>query len=163
MQVKPGIYQAKVLQIGFNQLSAGRPPLVQIEVALGTEWRDGAWVKLCADNAECPIFVCEKWLHKSNGDISDFNWKAMQEATGWDGVDFDSLQNLNVSKLYIQVTIELNKDNYLESTWINKISATPKSGQRKEVKKLPSADLKRWSSKPAASADLQINEDSIPF
>lgn len=168
MSIVPGIYQAKGIQIGFKPITNQQYPVCQVECYLGRHWKDGKWEATCAPKSEPPKFVCEKFLFKSNGEVSDFNVKVFQEVFGWDCESFATLEAIDISKTYFNVTIALNDDGYLEAQFINPRNDAPSMGKPKEVKKMGSAALSKFRIKPAESdlsysGEVPISESDVPF
>lgn len=162
MNLRPGQYQALGMAIGHKFLDSG-VPVTQVDMLMGRVWVNGAWVKLVTPER----FVGEWFLYKSDGAPSDHRWQMFQQVLGWDGVDLETLQSLDVSKKYFNVTLAMDKDNkYLQATFINKLG-DPISAARK-LEKAPADALRRFSSRgvvpPAAQSEPpELAEENVPF
>lgn len=160
MDIQEGTYQCRGIQFGYRILNNGNP-VIQIEVYLGTKWDGKSFVKIVAENNDLPTFVGEVLPYKSDGSVSDFRWKNLQEVFGWAGDTLESLVAMDISKKMMQMTIGKNDKGYLCMEWLNKFGDTPKSGMKK-IEKGNIAELKRFTARGPASQPLAFNGDIPP-
>lgn len=158
MSFQPGQYQALGVEIGHKFLPSGAP-VTQVHMLLGRIWApiDQKWVKLATPQP----FTGEWFLYKSSGEVSDHRWKMFQDVLGWDGVDLASLQQLDISKKYFNVTLAKKEGSqYVEASWINPLG-DPVFGAKK-VEKAPLDRLKAFGVRGAPAA-ADVPPDNIPF
>ncbi len=162
MNLRAGQYQALGVGIG-HKFTPNGAPVTQVEMLLGRAWTDGKWVKIMP--APEP-FVGEWFLYKQNGEPSDHRWKMFQDVLGWDGVDLATLQALDISQKYFNVTLVMDKDNkYLQASFINPLG-DPLQGSKK-IEKAPVDALRAFSARAmapkTAAGSGEMAEDNVPF
>ena len=147
----------------------GNSPLIQINAVFGTKWVNGAWEKIVAPFE----MTCGFWPYKADGTPSDFVWKSLQEALGWQGDDLGQLEEIGAKwtdqkGALFQIRTTLEKG-YATPKFINKFGVAPKSGARvKEAQKPNPSKWKSFTAKgvgtpQADRGDLQIDDSNIPF
>ncbi len=165
MSFKAGEYQALGVSIGHRFTPSGSP-ITQLQMLLGRFWDGGQWVRL----PEPVPFTGEWFLYKANGDPSDHRQAMFRNVLGWDGVDLETLQNLDISKKYFNVTLAAQKDTpqYVEATFINPLGNP--HARAKKIEKAPADVLKKFSARGVASTPggafapaSAPQKDEVPF
>lgn len=136
----PGTYKAKIINHAVNATKKGFPQLV-INILLQERYDDvnDEWVEWSEYEQGGIGYLV---LYNAEGEL--LNNKQVMQATGWDGVDFSELDNLDLSDCIVQVRIdedEYNGKTQLKVNWIDAEDATPGTG----LKKLDASELKSLS------------------
>lgn len=181
---KEGTYRAAVIASGVNDSRQGKPPYFQAEFEARQEGEVGTlpdgtegfiWTNIPKVNGEYPRIIGDFYVIKNDGNVFDFCWQNLMSVFGWDGVDLESLNNADFSKVKCQIVIgpeEYNGKTSMKIKWLNVFDATPR--QRTVRKAKNTASLKQWSSRGPVKKDdgfggddlsnaPEIGEENIPF
>lgn len=107
---------------------------------------EGAWVDW-SDVAQNEIMA---YLVLFGGSGETLNAQQVKKAFGWDGLSFQGLNNMDLSKTSVQVRVEehtYDSKTTLQVNWIDDAEAIP----GKSVRKLDASDLKQLDAKYAAA------------
>jgi len=166
-------YQCKVTALWVELTPNKGVPIVQINCLFGKEWDGEKWIKLEAPLEE---MTCGFFPFKGDGTVSDFTWKALQEATGWAGDDLGTLEKIGETverkPMYVQIKTETDDKNYIQGKWLSRWDTVPRAGGgRLRAPKKTGTDWSKFTARgPVAAAkkddgfgDLSIDPDSVPF